>query len=120
MKLGTLILLLSIGLAGCWLWLYLPHHVHKYMVSEAAAAAVRTWAGYKDLNKAKQSFVSQIERRDLPAEMRNPDFCEYYDDGGRYAVECNWKVTVWKLEDELPLIGQGRRLRFHVLETATH
>jgi hypothetical protein len=104
---------LAIGVVGAILWLFLfaPHYIEAWQMRHVVGTGALTWAAF-DQVRSKNDMIHEINKLELDDIII--DDCTFEESGGNKTVSCKWVVDV-----EIPLIGQKRRLRFDVTETAT-
>ena len=104
---GLMLIGVIIGLG--WTWLYLPHYIEWFKMDDVVKTTALTWTAF-DQTRANVTLKNEMEHREITDVI--PDDCSFADSTDLKTVSCAWKVDI-----EIPLVGQHRRLRLE--RTAT-
>jgi hypothetical protein len=113
MRIGSVILLLAVILGGGWVYFFGTHYIQAIKMEDVVGSAALSWQALGE-TRGHQQLGEEMRRREIPSYI-TPEECTFYEEpGGTKVVECSWFVDVY-----LPLMKEGRRLRFRVAKAAS-
>lgn len=114
MKVMTFLLIVAALVGAGWCWFFGTHYVQAWKMSDVVGSAALSWQSLGE-NRGHQQLEEEMRRREIPGYI-TPDMCTFYEEPDETKiVECSWFVDVY-----LPMVKEGRRLRFRVAKAADH
>lgn len=103
-------MLVGVVLGIGWGALFGPHYIDYWQIDEVVGTAALSWTVF-DIVRCKNDMSYEMNRMGI--ESVSIDDCSFNEARGLKTVSCQWKVDV-----EIPLVGQTRRISFDVEKSA--